>query len=89
MRAVVYKGPFEVAVENVPDPSIQHPNDVIVKITSSCICGSDLHMYEGRTAAEAGIVFGHENMGLIQEVGNAVKNLSIGDRVVAALRFFG
>jgi glutathione-independent formaldehyde dehydrogenase len=82
MRAVVYKGPFEVAVENVPDPTIQHPNDVIVKITSSCICGSDLHMYEGRTAAEAGIVFGHENMGLIQEVGSAVKNLSIGERVV-------
>jgi len=82
MRAVVYKGPFEVAVENVPDPIIQHPNDVIVKITSSCICGSDLHMYEGRTAAEAGIVFGHENMGLIQEVGSAVKNLSIGERVV-------
>ena len=82
MRAVVYKGPFEVAVENVPDPTIQHPNDVIVKITSSCICGSDLHMYEGRTAAEAGIVFGHENMGVIQEIGSAVKNLSIGDRVV-------
>ena len=82
MRAVVYKRPFEVAVENVPDPTIQHPNDVIVKITSSCICGSDLHMYEGRTAAEAGIVFGHENMGVIQELGSAVKNLSIGDRVV-------
>ena len=82
MRAVVYKGPFEVAVENVPDPTIQHPNDVIVKITSSCSCGSDLHMYEGRTAAEAGIVFGHENMGVIQEIGSAVKNLSIGERVV-------
>ncbi len=48
MKAVVYKGPFSVAVENVPDPELQHPNDVIVKITSSCICGSDLHMYEGR-----------------------------------------
>ena len=82
MRAVVYKGPFEVAVENVPDPTIQHPNDVIVKITSSCISGSDLHMFEGRTAAEAGIVFGHENMGVIQEIGSAVKNLSIGERVV-------
>ena len=82
MKAVVYKGPFEVAVENVPDPEIKHPNDVIVKITSSCICGSDLHMYEGRTAAEAGIVFGHENMGLIQEVGPAVRTLKEGDRVV-------
>ncbi len=82
MRAVVYKGPFEVAVENVPDPTLKHPNDVIVKITSSCICGSDLHMYEGRTAAQPGIVFGHENMGLIQEVGSAVKTLKVGDRVV-------
>ena len=82
MRAVVYKGPFEVAVENVPDPELQHPNDAIVKITSSCICGSDLHMYEGRTAAEPGIVFGHENMGVIQEVGAAVKDRKVGDRVV-------
>ena len=82
MKAVVYKGPFEVTVENVPDPEIKHPNDVIVKITSSCICGSDLHMYEGRTAAQAGIVFGHENMGLIQEVGPAVRTLKEGDRVV-------
>ena len=82
MRAVVYKGPFEVAVENVPDPALQHPNDVIVGITSSCICGSDLHMYEGRTAAQPGIVFGHENMGVVQEVGSAVRTLKAGDRVV-------
>lgn len=82
MKAVVYKGPFKVAVENVPDPKLEHPNDVIVKITSSCICGSDLHMYEGRTAAKPGIIFGHENMGVIQEVGNAVTGLKAGDRVV-------
>ncbi len=82
MRAVVYKKPFEVAVENVPDPKIKHPNDAIVKITSTCICGSDLHMYEGRTAAKAGIVFGHENMGIVQEVGPAVTSLKRGDRVV-------
>jgi len=82
MKAVVYKEPFEVAVETVPDPKIEHPNDAIVKITSSCICGSDLHMYEGRTAAEPGIVFGHENMGVIEEVGSAVKDRKVGDRVV-------
>ena len=82
MKAVVYKGPFEVAVENVPDPEIKHPNDVIVKLTSSCICGSDLHMYEGRTAAQPGIVFGHENMGIVQEAGPAVRTLKQGDRVV-------
>ena len=82
MKAVVYQGPFSVSVENVPDPELQHPNDVIVKITSSCICGSDLHMYEGRTAAEPGIIFGHENMGIVEEVGSAVKTLNAGDRVV-------
>lgn len=82
MKAVVYQGPFSVSIENVPDPEILHPNDVIVKITSSCICGSDLHMYEGRTAAEPGIIFGHENMGIIQEVGSAVKERKVGDRVV-------
>jgi len=82
MRAVVYKKPFEVSVENVEDPKIDHANDVIVRVTSTCICGSDLHMYEGRTAAEPGIIFGHENMGVIEEIGPAVKNLSVGDRVV-------
>ena len=82
MRAVVYNEPFSVVVETVPDPKIQHPNDVIVRITSSCICGSDLHMYEGRTAAEAGIVFGHENMGIIEETGLGVRERKVGDRVV-------
>ncbi len=82
MKAVVYKGPHEVAVEDVDEPELQHPNDVIVDITTTCICGSDLHMYEGRTAAEEGIVFGHENMGIITEVGDAVSTLEEGDRVV-------
>jgi len=82
MRAVVYRKPFEVAVEEVPDPRIEHPSDAIVRITSSCICGSDLHMYEGRTAAEPGIVFGHENLGVIEEVGSGVTSLEPGDRVV-------
>jgi glutathione-independent formaldehyde dehydrogenase len=82
MKAVVYQKPFSVAVENVPGPTIQHPNDVIVRVTSTAICGSDLHMYEGRTAAQPGIVFGHENLGLIEEVGSGVTALRKGDRVV-------
>ncbi len=82
MKAVVYKAPFRVAVETVTEPKMQHPNDVIVKVTSTAICGSDLHMYEGRTAAEPGIVFGHENMGIIEEVGSGVSGLRVGDRVV-------
>jgi glutathione-independent formaldehyde dehydrogenase len=82
MKAVVYEKPFAVKVAEVEDPSIQHPNDVVVRITSSAICGSDLHMYEGRTAAEPGIVFGHENLGVIEEVGEGVTSLTTGDRVV-------
>ena len=82
MRALVYEGPFKVAVKQVEDPKIQHPNDAIVRITSTCICGSDLHMYEGRTAAQPGIVFGHENMGIVEEVGPGVITLHKGDRVV-------
>ncbi|MET8679717.1 glutathione-independent formaldehyde dehydrogenase [Streptomyces sp. NPDC004647] len=82
MKAVVYKGPFEVAVEEVEKPKVQHPNDVIVRVTSTAICGSDLHMYEGRTAAEPGIVFGHENLGTVEETGDGVTSLSPGDRVV-------
>ncbi|KAJ3931493.1 MAG: hypothetical protein NXY57DRAFT_1079316 [Lentinula lateritia] len=75
MRAVVYEKPFTVSVLEVPKPTIVHPDDVIVKVTTTCICGSDLHMYEGRTSAEPGIVFGHENMGIVDL-------LKKGDRVV-------
>ncbi|KAI0051079.1 GroES-like protein [Auriscalpium vulgare] len=82
MRAVVYDGPFKVSIGEVERPKILHPNDVLVKITTSCICGSDLHMYEGRTAAEKGIVFGHENMGIVEECGEGVSLLKKGDRVV-------
>lgn len=65
MRAVVYKGKNRVAVEEVPDPEIQRPGDVIVRITTAAICGSDLHMYEERSTAEPGTVFGHENLGIL------------------------
>jgi len=82
MKAVVYKAPFQVAVEEVEDPRIEHPSDAIVRITTSAICGSDLHMYEGRTAAEPGIVFGHENLGIVEQVGSGVTSLTQGDRVV-------
>jgi len=82
MKAVVYENPFNVAVKEVEDPRIQHPNDVLVRVTSTAICGSDLHMYEGRTAAQSGIVFGHENLGVIEETGSGVSSLKKGDRVV-------
>src|SRR3954454_9326996 len=82
MQAVVYQKPYQVDVLEVDAPAIQDPTDVVVRITSTCICGSDLHMYEGRTAAESGIVFGHENMGIVEEVGSGVASVNTGDRVV-------
>ncbi|HEY2749468.1 MAG TPA: glutathione-independent formaldehyde dehydrogenase, partial [Polyangia bacterium] len=82
MKAIVYKGPRKVALENVADPTIESPGDCIVRITSTGICGSDLHMYEGRTSVAKGTVFGHENMGIVEEVGAAVVTIKKRDRVV-------
>ncbi|UQU67882.1 glutathione-independent formaldehyde dehydrogenase [Couchioplanes caeruleus] len=81
MKAVVYQGPRAVTVKDVPDPSIQSPNDAIVRITTTNICGSDLHMYEGRTSVEEGKILGHENMGVVEAVGDAVNRIKVGDRV--------
>ena len=82
MKAIVYNGPRDVAVKNVPDAKIEQPTDVLVKITTTNICGSDLHMYEGRTDFKPGNVFGHENMGEVTEVGKAVARIKVGDMVV-------
>ena len=81
MKAVVYDGPRNVTVKNVPDAKIEKPTDVLVRITSTNICGSDLHMYEGRTDFPKGGVFGHENFGQVTEVGNAVDRVKVGDWV--------
>ena len=81
MKGLVYNGPHEVAVEDVPDAKIERPTDVLVRVTATNICGSDLHMYEGRTDLEAGRVLGHENLGVVAEVGNGVERIKVGDRV--------
>jgi len=81
MKALVYRGPRDIRVEDVPDPQIQESTDVLVRITSTNICGSDLHMYEGRTNVEKGKVLGHENLGEVIEVGEAVRLVQVGDRV--------
>ncbi len=81
MKAVVYQGPRDVAVQNVADARIEKPTDVLVRITTTNICGSDLHMYEGRTSFESGRVFGHENLGEVVEVGLGVDRIKVGDRV--------
>lgn len=82
MRAVVYESPMQVAVTDVPRPKIEHSRDAIVRLTSSAICGSDLHMYEGHTAMKPGRIVGHEPMGIVEEVGDSVREVSPGDRVV-------
>jgi len=81
MKALVYNGPRKVAVENVPDAAIERATDVLVKVTSTNICGSDLHMYEGRTGMEPGRILGHENLGVVIEIGEAVDRVKVGDRV--------
>lgn len=81
MKGVVYDGPFDVNVKEVPDPGIEAPKDALLRITTTNICGSDLHMYEGRTDFEKGRVFGHENLGQVLEVGSAVERLRPGDMV--------
>ena len=81
MKAVVYRGPKKVAIEEVPDAKIEQPLDAVIRITTTNICGSDLHMYEGRTSVEDGKVLGHENMGIVEEVGPGVDRIKVGDRV--------
>jgi threonine dehydrogenase-like Zn-dependent dehydrogenase len=83
MRATVWSGRNTVQVENVPDPTILNDRDAIVKITSTAICGSDLHLYDGYIPTmKRGDILGHEFMGEVVETGRGVGNLSVGDRVV-------
>ena len=83
MRALVWHGKSNVSVDTVPDPVIQEPTDAIIKITSTAICGSDLHLFDGyQPTMEDGDILGHEPMGIVVEVGSAVKKLKKGDRVV-------
>ncbi|MEV4580873.1 zinc-dependent alcohol dehydrogenase [Nonomuraea jabiensis] len=83
MKAVTWHGKRDVRVEEVPDPAIKEPNDAVIRITSTGICGSDLHLYEvlGPFMAE-GDILGHEPMGVVEEVGPAIENIKPGDRVV-------
>lgn len=83
MRALCWYGKEDVRVETVPDPKIEHPGDVVIRITSTAICGSDLHLYDGMMPGmEKGDVLGHEPMGEVVEVGKEVTKLKVGDRVV-------
>ena len=83
MRAVTWQGTHDMQVTEVPDPRIQEPTDAIIKVTSTGLCGSDLHLYETLAPfMEAGDIVGHEPMGIVEEIGSAVTQLAVGDRVV-------
>ena len=83
MRAMDYRGPFRVRIEEKPMPEILHPNDAIIKVTRACICGSDLHLYHGLVPdTRVGSTFGHEFIGVVVEIGPSVQKLKIGDQVL-------
>lgn len=82
MKAAVFHKPGDIRVDTVPDPSILDPRDVILRVTSTAICGSDLHILSGAVPQSDPLVMGHEFMGIVEEVGAAITNLKKGDRVV-------
>jgi threonine dehydrogenase-like Zn-dependent dehydrogenase len=83
MKAVTWQGVKDMRVEDVPDPTIEEPTDLVIRVTSSGLCGSDLHLYEPLAPfMEPGDVVGHEPMGVVEEVGAGISHLDIGDRVV-------
>ena len=83
MKALCWHGTGDVRVDTVPDPTIEHPRDIVIKITSTAICGSDLHLYHGLVPdTRVGSTFGHEFTGVVEEVGTGVKKLKPGDHVL-------
>ena len=82
MRAVILEETRRIAVREIPDAEMRETTDVLLRITSSAICGTDLHFYEGRMPGLEGGVIGHEPLGMVEEVGSSVKNVKKGDRVV-------
>mgnify|MGYP005610003829 FL=1 len=82
MKAVTFQGVKDIQVKDVPDAKIQKPDDILVRITSTAICGSDLHIYRGSVPTTKGFVLGHEPIGIVEEVGPEVTKVKKGDRVV-------
>lgn len=89
MLAMDFRGPKRIRMTRKPDPEIEHPNDAIVKVTRSCICGSDLHLYHGLVPdTRVGSTFGHEFTGVVEEIGSSVQNLKVGDHVLVPFNIF-
>src|SRR5215217_7685272 len=89
MRAMVYRGPYKVRVQEKDVPAIEHPNDAIVRVSLAAICGSDLHLYHGMMPdTRVGMTFGHEFIGVVDQVGSSVQNLKPGDRVMVPFNVY-
>ena len=89
MLAMNYRGPYRVRADHKPDPVIEHPDDAIIRVTRSCICGSDLHLYHGLVPdTRVGTTFGHEFTGTVEEIGPGVQNLRVGDNVLVPFNIF-
>jgi threonine dehydrogenase-like Zn-dependent dehydrogenase len=89
MKAMVYRGPYKIRVEEKDIPRIEHPNDAIIRVTKAAICGSDLHLYHGLMPdTRVGMTFGHEFIGVVHEVGPSVENLAVGDRVMVPFNIY-
>lgn len=82
MKALVFHKPKKVVVEKVKDPKIEKNDDILIKVTSTAICGTDLHIYNGLLPQKTDLILGHEFMGIVEEVGNEIKHLKKGDRVI-------
>src|SRR3954464_15056964 len=89
MLAMNYRGPYRIRTVEKPMPEILHPEDAIVRVTRSCICGSDLHLYHGLVPdTRVGSTFGHEFTGVVEEVGSEVQNIKVGDHVLVPFNIF-
>ncbi len=87
MKALTYHGPHHVSVDTMPDPALEAPDDIILRVTATAICGSDLHLYRGKIpGTHHGDIFGHEFMGEVVEAGSEVTAVRKGDRVVIPFR---
>jgi 2-desacetyl-2-hydroxyethyl bacteriochlorophyllide A dehydrogenase len=86
MRAVTFQAPGEVSVQDVPEPTILHPADAILRIEASGVCGSDLHIYHGRVQIEPGFTIGHEYVGTVIATGEEVQEVSVGDHVLGCFQ---
>ena len=89
MLAMDYRGPYRVRAVQKPDPQIEHLGDAIIRVTRSCICGSDLHLYHGLVPdTRVGTTFGHEFVGVVEAIGDGVQKLKVGDRVLVPFNIF-